>query len=87
MKTDKSILERYFQDGMLTIVPSKHTAKVQVMEYIITFIEPQRVYTEKEVNELIKPIYHDFAIIRRYLIDFRLLSRSKDGKEYWVTEK
>ena len=87
MKTKKTTEERFFENGVLKTIPSKHTAKLQVMEAIAAQFDKEKVYSEKEINELLKPIYPDFAIIRRYLIDYKLLNRSKDGKEYWVTDK
>lgn len=87
MKTKMTVEERFFENGILKTIPSKHTAKLQVMEYIAAQFASEKVYSEKEVNELIKLIYPDFAIVRRYLIDYKLLSRSKDGKEYWITNK
>ncbi|WP_430073804.1 DUF2087 domain-containing protein [Priestia aryabhattai] len=41
-------------------------------------------YTEKEVNEVLKGVYEDFVMIRRYLIDYKLLNRNKEGTKYWV---
>lgn len=87
MKSNMTVEERFFENGILKAIPSKHTYKIQVMELIVTHFDTGQRYSEKEVNEVLKPIYHDFAIIRRYLIDYKLLSRSKDGREYWVTIK
>lgn len=34
----------------------------------------------------IKAFYHDFAILERYLVDYKLLERSTDRKEYLVNQ-
>ena len=39
---------------------------------------------EKEINDLLAMIYPDFATIRRFLIDYRFMTRSVDGKQYWI---
>lgn len=46
--------------------------------------ELNKIYSEKEINEILKSIYTDFAIIRRSLIDYGLMGRNQDGTEYWV---
>jgi len=84
---DTDVLHRYFKNGVLMTMPSKQSAKLLVMAEIVNRFDEAKVYTEREINELLKPVYADFALIRRYLIDFKLLSRSKDGKEYWVTKQ
>ena len=45
-----------------------------------------RHYTEREVNEIIQPIYADYVTIRRYLISYGLMNRTRNGSEYWLTE-
>ncbi|WP_434060193.1 DUF2087 domain-containing protein [Peribacillus simplex] len=45
-----------------------------------------KYYTEKEVNEVLKDIFDDFVMIRRYLIDYKLLNRNKEGTRYWVVD-
>ncbi len=33
---------------------------------------------------ILKPIYHDYVMIRRYLIEYGFLDRHRDGSAYWV---
>ncbi|MGX4667923.1 DUF2087 domain-containing protein [Cerasibacillus sp. JNUCC 74] len=44
------------------------------------------MYSEMEVNEILKAIYSDFAILRRYLIDYEFMERSRDCTKYWVKD-
>ena len=39
-------------------------------------------YTEKEINHKLVNYYEDYALLRRYLVDFGLLERSKDCSVY-----
>ena len=82
----KHTLETCFQDGNLVKLPKKEKRKVIIFLELIKTFEENRIYNEKEVNEVIKAIHGDFATIRRYLIDFKLLERSTDGKEYRVNK-
>ncbi|GIN74195.1 transcriptional regulator [Bacillus sp. J14TS2] len=87
-ETEKEkILSTYFKEGLdgpLDTFPSKEKRKLIVLQNIMTQFEGNTVYTEKEINHILKPIYSDFATIRRYLIEYGFMKRSKDGTEYWV---
>ena len=74
----------FIKDGVLRELPSKEKRKVIILLELIKKFSKDMVYSEKEVNEIIRAFYHDFAILRRYLVDYKLLERSTDCKEYWV---
>ncbi|MBD8071377.1 DUF2087 domain-containing protein [Bacillus sp. PS06] len=83
----EKVLTTYFKqgiDGPLTTFPSKEKRKIIVLQTILLRFEKSKKYTEKEVNDLLKAIYSDFATIRRYLIEYGFMDRSKDCTEYWV---
>jgi hypothetical protein len=54
--------------------------------WIIELFDPNEFYTEKEVNGILKPVYVDYVMLRRYLVDFKLLDRKKDGSLYWLSQ-
>ncbi|MGE7601543.1 DUF2087 domain-containing protein [Peribacillus sp. NPDC097675] len=81
------VLSSYFKNGMdsnLDTFPRKEKRKLIVLQNIIKHFEPSRVYSEKEINEILKMIFNDFATIRRALIDYKLMERNKDCTEYWI---
>ncbi|GKV70085.1 hypothetical protein NCCP2716_25830 [Sporosarcina sp. NCCP-2716] len=83
----EKILTNYFKQGTggkLDTFPSKEKRKLVVLGAIIKRFEADQRYTEKEVNHVLKPVYEDFALIRRALIDYRFMDRSGDCREYWV---
>ncbi len=45
-----------------------------------------KIYSEKDINKILKRIYDDNATIRRYLIEYGFFDRSKDCSKYWVKE-
>ncbi|GIO27390.1 DUF2087 domain-containing protein [Ornithinibacillus bavariensis] len=57
-----------------------------VLQHIIKRFEQNRIYPEKEVNGILKTIYSDFATIKRYLIEYNFMERSKDCTEYWIKD-
>ena len=77
------ILGRFFRDGRLTSVPTNASKRSLVLEKLAQDFEPGRRYTEREVNFRIQMAYHDYAAIRRYMVDGGLMDRA-DGA-YWRT--
>ncbi|MDL4840223.1 DUF2087 domain-containing protein [Aquibacillus rhizosphaerae] len=83
----QKVLSTYFKqgtDGKLDTFPSKEKRKLIVLQSIVKRFDRNKKYGEKEINEILKPIYSDFATIRRYLIEYGFMNRSKDCTEYWV---
>lgn len=79
-------LQSFIQNAVLRELPSKEKRKVIIFLELIKKFDKEISYSEKEVNEIIKSFYGDFAILRRYLVDYQLLERSKDCKQYWVNK-
>lgn len=83
----EKVLKTYFKqglDGALESFPSKEKRKIIILQHIITKFDKNKVYTEPEVNEVLKKIFDDFVTLRRYLIEYGFMDRSKDGSQYWV---
>lgn len=71
-------------DGPLVAFPLKEKKRVAILRHLIKKFEPARTYTEKEVNSILKPLYSDYVLLRRYLIEYGFLDRTQDGSSYWV---
>lgn len=65
-------------------IPPKEKKKIVVMNLISAAFEKGKIYTEKEVNGILKEIYEDNVTLRRYLIEYGYMDRKKDCSEYWV---
>lgn len=82
------ILKTYFKNGLeepLTSFPvKKEKRKIAILRHIAKSFDVGITYTEKEVNEILKNIYGDYVLIRRYLIEYGFLDRERDGSKYWV---
>lgn len=86
---EKKVLETYFKnglDGPLSTFPSKEKRKIIVLRHLLKRFKKNEIYTEKEINETIKPVYDDFVTIRRYFIEYGFMERSKDGSQYWLKD-
>lgn len=62
----------------------KQKKKIVILTKIAQEFKSDIKYSEREVNEIIREIYHDFVEVRRYLIEYGFMDRTKDGKEYWL---
>jgi hypothetical protein len=85
----ETTLKTYFlpQENLkLKKFPAREKKKVVVLQKIAATFGAKRRYTESEVNDILKSIYDDFATIRRYLIEYGFMERTKDCREYWVKE-
>ncbi len=80
----QKIFDNFIKEGKMSVFPSKERKKYIILSYFIKLFESDVVYTEKQVNEIIKNVYEDYATIRRYLVDYKILSRTTDCKQYWI---
>lgn len=81
---------RNFLDSDMRLVrfPARRTMQLQALYYLYEKFEAGRAYSEKEVNQILNEwhTYRDPATLRRELIDYRLLERSRDCSVYTVAE-
>lgn len=81
-------LRRFLDDqSRVTGWPAKDRDKQSVLSYIASRFEPERFYSEKEINAIISahmhPDFQDFVTMRRELCNYRYLLRETDGSRYW----
>jgi hypothetical protein len=53
-----------------------------VLRKIAQQFKEGRQYSEKEVNRVLMRIYEDHVLLRRYLIEYGFLDRTRDGAIY-----
>lgn len=83
---DQQVLRDYTMNGRLTTFPSRQKKLVVVLRWLATLFEPDRLYSEPEVNAVLKMVYaHDYVTLRRELVDFGYLRRELGGGKYWRT--
>ncbi|BCR35854.1 DUF2087 domain-containing protein [Mariniplasma anaerobium] len=71
----------------LKVFPKKEKQKVILLQLIIQLFDQKMKYNESEINDILKPVYNDYVIIRRYLVDYKFLGRLDNGKLYWVEDR
>lgn len=80
------IINRFLKNGQLEKIPKKLSFKIEVFKEISKLFTVNKTYSEKEVNEILKKVFNDYAILRRYLVDFKFLERSKDCRVYTLNK-
>ncbi|MDN4494617.1 DUF2087 domain-containing protein [Ureibacillus aquaedulcis] len=81
------ILDKYFTEGLggpLAKFPPKEKQRIVILRAIVDRFDASAVYTEKEMNGILKEIYEDFVLLRRYLIQYGFFDRKADGSAYWI---
>lgn len=89
---EREELKNYLDEQeRVTQWPSKRNkGKLQllVLQYLGSKLKLGATYTEKEVNTLLNQ-YHTFndpALLRREMVERRLIERKRDGSAYWRTK-
>ena len=80
----RKALEHFDAVGRLERWPLKLSVQRLAMWVLWTRFDARRVYTEKEVNQVLKAwhLYGDHVTLRRELINHKLLTRKSDCSEY-----
>ncbi len=78
-------IKRYFRNEKLYVWPSKGVTRIKVINYFGNLFEVGKRYTEIQINDILldNHSFGDPVFLRRELIDAGILSRTKDGREYW----
>lgn len=82
----KNNISNFLDDkNKIKIWPAKQEMKFELLAYLSTKFEYDRTYSEKEVNSIINEwhTFNDYFLLRRGLIDYKLLSRTNNGAKYW----
>jgi hypothetical protein len=80
----RKALTQFDARGRLARWPHKFSVQRLAMWVLWTLFDAKRVYSEREVNEILKAwhTYGDHVTLRRELINHRLLTRKSDCSEY-----
>lgn len=86
---EEMILKAYFDTENslhLKMIPRKQKNKLEVLRIISNSFEKDKNYSEQEVNEILKSIFDDFVLLRRYLVDYEYLNRTRCGSVYRLND-
>lgn len=75
------VLKTFLKQGRLVIIPAQLKKRQIIFETIVEEFEPDRSYSEREVNQILVEFHDDVASLRRGLISQKLMQRQKGI--YW----
>lgn len=78
---EQKILKTFLDGERLRDIPTLPKKRMVILKWLLNKFEPDRQYTEREVNEIIKRHHPDCATLRREFIINRLMER--DHGVYW----
>ena len=69
------------EKGKIRQWPAAGKTKIAVVGYLAGKFEKDRIYNEKEVNEIINQwhTFNDYFLLRRSLIDYKFMGRTRNG--------
>tara|TARA_B100000965_G_C19288720_1_gene624858 strand:- start:450 stop:719 length:270 start_codon:yes stop_codon:yes gene_type:complete len=77
------------KNGKVNNWPAKRNSKLEVAKYVAGKFDEDRFYSEKEVNKIIDQwhTFGDYFMLRREMVDHKLLARERDGSKYWKVKE
>ena len=76
----EKVIKTFFEYGKLKAIPAQRKKQRICLEEIAKSFEADKVYDEKEVNEIILSFHEDFCTIRRDMISEHIMQR--EGNKY-----
>lgn len=79
--SDADLVARHLDpDGRLVSMPVKHERRLLVLRHVVEVIPVGVELDEFAVNNLLRPLHDDVAMLRRYLVNERMLDRPAPGR-------
>ncbi|WP_343244427.1 DUF2087 domain-containing protein [Streptomyces sp. SID11385] len=80
-------LAGHFREGRLSSVPAKQRVRAELLTRLAEAeFEPGRAYGEDEVSETLARYGADPSALRRYCVEYGVLTRERDGSGYRLGE-
>jgi hypothetical protein len=78
---EDKVLSNFVLDGKLTQIPARFKKRLVILKWLVEKFEFDRRYPEREVNAILQDYHPDYAALRRYMIENRLMQR--ENGVYW----
>lgn len=73
----KQVLKTFFKNGVLLKIPEQNRKKDVVLEKISSKLIPEKMYSDDELNEILKKLYPDFEKLKAELLASRFVKKTK----------
>lgn len=71
----QKVIENFVENGQIGALPAQRSKRKFLLEYILASFEPNKVYSEDEVNRIISRYHADFCTVRREFIMEKMMDR------------
>jgi biotin operon repressor len=71
------VLRDFFVGDRLKEIPARRKRRVIVLQHVVERFAPDRTYSQREVNDLLRPVHEDVTTLRRELVDYGFLQRDR----------
>lgn len=72
---EAKVLKNYLKSDRLVGLPASRKKRQVILRWLVDKFEPEKTYTEKEVNEIVSRYYDDYATVRREFVGYQLMER------------
>jgi len=73
------VISTYLKNDKLQSIPATRKKRQYILEFLVSKLDADKVYTEKEINSFLKLYHDDVCTLRREFIMNKMMIR-KDGK-------
>lgn len=81
---DKAVLRSFTWNSELLKIPTKNKKFIVILRWLATLFEEGKHYTEREISDMLKQKHEDYALLRRYLVEYGFMRRERGGGDYWL---
>lgn len=78
---EEKVLQAFLEDDRLKEIPASRKKRLVVLRWLVQKFEPNVIYSERSLNEILQRYHFDSATLRREFIGYRLMDR--DRGQYW----
>lgn len=88
---EEKVLQNYLNGDRLKEIPASRKKRLVILMWLVNKFEPERTYTESEVNQILSNHHPDYATLRREFIGYQLMKRDRGiyqrlNHEQWQSE-
>jgi predicted transcriptional regulator len=81
---DRKVLNTFMTpEGRLKAFPAQQKKYEAILRYVVKSFEPDKRYSEDQINETLSQVSDDYASLRRDLVGFGYMDREGGGGAYW----
>ena len=73
----KQVLKSFFKNGILLKIPAQNRKKDVVLQKVSSRLIEDKMYSDAELNEVLKKIFPDFEILKTELLASRFIKTTK----------